>query len=83
MICADALSCQPDHDKGENDNIDMTLLKPEHICRIEVSYKASMLIEDIKKHKMTLDNVWNKHRNLHGWTYEDGVVCWYNQIYVP
>ena len=83
MICADALSRRPDHDKGENDNIDMTLLKPEHIRRVEVSYEASTLVEDIKKHKTTLDDVWNKHRNLHGWTYEDGVVCWYNRIYVP
>lgn len=61
MICADALSRRPDHDKGENDNINMTLLKPEHICHIEVSYEVSTLVEDIKKHKTTLDDVWNKH----------------------
>jgi len=40
-------------------------------------------VNDIKKHKVALDDVWDKHRNLNGWTYEDGVVCWYNRIYVP
>jgi hypothetical protein len=83
MICADALSRRPDYDKGENDNDNITLLKPEHIRRVEVSYESSALVEGIKKHKMTLDDVWNKHRNLHGWTYSDGVLCWYNRIYVP
>jgi len=83
MICADALSRQPDYDKGENDNDNITLLKPEHIRQVEVSYEPSILVEDIKKHKMALDDVWNKHWNLYGWSYEDGVVCWYNHIYVP
>ena len=83
MICADALSCRPDYDKGENDNVNITLLKPEHIHRVEVSYDTSTLVDDIKKHKVALDDVWDKHWNLNGWTYKDGVMCWYNCIYVP
>jgi len=83
MICADALSRRPNYDKGDNDNSDITLLKPEHICRHETSYLPSPLVEDIKWEKMALDVAWKKHRHLCGWTYADGTLCWYNHIYVP
>ena len=36
MICADALSWRPDYEKGENDNADIILLKPEHIKQAPV-----------------------------------------------
>jgi hypothetical protein len=83
MICADALSRRPDYEKGDDDNSDITLLKPEHIRRHETSYLPSALVEDIKREKTALDVAWEKHRHLHGWTYADGTLCWYNRIYVP
>jgi len=83
MICADALSRRPDYDKGDSDNTDITLLKPEHIRRFEVTYQTNLIVDEIQKHGTALEEAFTKHRHLRGWTYMDGVLCWYNRIYVP
>jgi hypothetical protein len=83
MICADALSRRPDFDKGGDDNTDITLLKAEHIRRHEITYHTNSLVDEIKTHKSALKDAFEKHRHLHGWTYANEIVCWYNRVYVP
>jgi len=66
MICADALSRRPDYEKGNNDNSDVMLLKPEHIRRHQVEYHTNSLLNEIKQHKPALDNAFEKHWHQHG-----------------
>jgi hypothetical protein len=49
MVCADALSRRPDYNKGDEDNAEITLLKPEYIRAMAVKYTSSPLVDDIRK----------------------------------
>ncbi len=83
MICSDALSRRPDHDKGGGDNEEITLLKPEHIRRTSVVYSSSSLVEDIRAHSTVARAEFAIGSQSPGWSFSDGLALWYNRIFVP
>ena len=83
MTCADALSRRPDYDKGTEDNDSVTLLKAEHIRRASTEYHTSTLVDEIRLHADSNAATFSKHLSIPGWTFKDGLTCWYNRIVVP
>lgn len=83
MTCTNALSRCPDYNKGTEDNDSMTLLKPEHIHRSSTKYHTSTLVDKIRLHADSNAATFSKHSSIPGWTFKDGLACWYNRIIVP
>lgn len=83
MICSDALSRCPDHDKGGDDNDEIVLLKPEHIRRTSVEYSPSSLVEAIRSHSALARAEFAARAQSPGWSFADGLALWYNRIFVP
>ena len=91
-IKADLLSRRADHKKGENDNEDITMLKPEWFRNMEVSVEGQdeILVEQIKatmmKKKM-VDRVVEKAiaGNEKGWEQLTPLceIKWQERLYVP
>lgn len=88
-IKADILSRRADHKRGEKDNENVVLLKPELLRRMEVEIKASdnefvKRIKEATRSSRRIDRVVemmlvNKEKH---WHKEDGLVTWQNGIYV-
>ena len=86
MAKSDLLSRRAGHEKGENDNADLTLLKPEFFRNTTLETVDSELIQRIKPVKSTRDAavgtaLANKEKD---WLENpDGIVTWHHRIYVP
>ena len=83
MTCADALSHRPDYDKGMDDNNCITLIKPKHIRRSCSEYVDSPIVNEIRQHADSNTATFAKHSKSPGWSFSDGLACWYNKIIVP
>ena len=84
---ADILSRQADHERGENDNSNIILLKPEwFVNELLVEALDANIISHIKSSKNNKDRVVTKAlaNNEEDWEeQEDGMVVWQDLIYVP
>ncbi|KAJ3500604.1 hypothetical protein NLJ89_g9719 [Agrocybe chaxingu] len=83
MVCSDALSRLPHYDKGSGDNSDVILLRPHHIRRTSVEYQANAFLDEIRTHSDDLTTAWTTHRGKPGWNFSDGILTWFNRVYVP
>ncbi|KAJ3489900.1 hypothetical protein NLJ89_g11486 [Agrocybe chaxingu] len=81
MARADALSRRPDYDKGYNDNIDVTLLPSHLISLIQTASISSDILTDIKGKQD--DVLFKVQQRQPGWSKTDGIISWYNRVYVP
>src|SRR5882762_8135200 len=89
-VKANPLSRQSDHKRGENDNEDITMLKPEWFQRMEVGIEGQdkEFIEQIKEvmmKKRVINRVVEKALagKEKGWEYPLDLIEWQKQIYVP
>ena len=84
---ADILSRRADHERGENDNSNIVLLKPEwFVNELLVEALDADFISRIKSSKNNKDRVVTKAlaNNEEDWEeQEDGMVVWQDLIYVP
>lgn len=83
MVVADALSRRPDYDTGTGDNVDMTVLRPEHIRRIALEYDESPLVCSIKANSELTEQAASRYKNIAGWKYDNNLLTYYERIYVP
>ncbi|KAJ3502093.1 hypothetical protein NLJ89_g9041 [Agrocybe chaxingu] len=83
MVCSDALSRLPSYDKGSGDNADVVLLKPQHIRRTAIEYRPNSFVDEIRTHSLEIERMWDLNKNKPGWTFTDGVLTWFNRVYVP
>ena len=62
MICSDALSRRPDYDTGTEDNDNITVLSPSHICRAFTEYEPNLnsIVENIRLHANINLDTYNK-----------------------
>jgi len=82
----DALSRRPDHPRGEDDNADQVLLRPQLFRAIttEVDVEGDVLVEEMRKSKAV--EGWirqNARMGKEGWSEDKGLYTWRNRIYVP
>lgn len=86
---ADLLSRCPDHERGEEDNQDVVLLKPEHFRRLVIIASAEEdppgFLERIRRCFMNQDQVVqdrlkNKEED---WDEVDRIIEWKGRIYMP
>ena len=84
-VKADLLSRRAGHDKGESDNEDVTLLKPELFRRLEFSLEDCSFLDRIRRRSANRDQIVQRNLASNGpdWMEEDGVVTWKGRIYVP
>lgn len=87
MVKSDLLSRRAGHEKGENDNLDVTMLKNKFFVReIILETPEEDLLKRIKRVKDNQDRIviialakkeakWVKH--------DDGLITWQDRIYVP
>ena len=84
---ADILSRRADHERGENDNSNIVLLKPEwFVNELLVEALDADFISRIKSSKNNKDRVVTKAlaNNEEDWEeQEDGMIVWQDLIYVP
>jgi hypothetical protein len=84
---ADALSRMTGLEKGENDNANVVLLKPEFfIANMIVENPEDRILNDIKKQKQNMDTYVRKRLDAKDKDWEetaDGLVLFQNHIYVP
>lgn len=83
MVIADALSRRPDYDTGTSDNVDVTLLRPEHIRRIAAEYDENVLVTTIMSHSHQIVEAAARYKNMAGWKLDNGLLTYYERIYVP
>jgi transposase InsO family protein len=82
---ADILSRRAGHEKGENDNENITLLQSEHFRRLEFSLNDSPFIDRIRQRSANQDRVVQQGLAEKGedWEEADKVVTWKGRVYVP
>ena len=86
---ADLLSRRPDHARGEEDNQDIVLLKPEHFRRLLMEGRSeedsSVILERIRRRFANLDRIVKDRleNKEEGWKESDRVVEWKGRVYVP
>ena len=83
MIIADSLSRLPNYERGSGDNDSITLLHPEHIRHTSSEYASSSLVEDIHIHSDSSKQLFDRHSSSPGWSFANGLACWFNRIAVP
>ena len=87
MTKADLLSRRAGHERGENDNSDVTLLKPEWFNRATIIKSLDTdFLDRIKRVRNNRDRAVVKAlaREQREWEEdEDGVVTWEGWLYVP
>ena len=83
----DLISRRADHNKGQRDNEDIVLLKPEWFRAHEFSMAISEdVLQRIKRSRGNKDRIVVKalERKEQGWKEnEDGTITWRERIYVP
>jgi RNase H-like domain found in reverse transcriptase/Reverse transcriptase (RNA-dependent DNA polymerase)/Integrase zinc binding domain len=84
----DILSRRPDLERGENDNENVILLKPEHFRRQEFIFQSldDDFLTRIRASSGAKDRIVERALagNEKSWQeHEDGVVTWQERIYVP
>ena len=87
MKKADLLSRRADHERGENDNKNVTLLKPEwFIHDVTIESLDTNLVQRIKDSRKPMDKSVKKALDTGNkeWRREDeGLVFWEHRLYVP
>ena len=87
MTKADLLLRRAGHERGENDNSDVTLLKPEWFNRATIIKSLDTdFLDQIKRVRNNRDRAVVKAlaREQREWEEdEDGVVTWEGRLYVP
>jgi transposase InsO family protein/predicted aspartyl protease len=82
----DILSRRPDHKRGEDDNKDVVLLKPQCFRSMvtEVDGISSGWMERIRGSNKVEGRIKEKVRKGEkGWTQENGIITWNQRVYVP
>jgi hypothetical protein len=82
----DALSRRADHGRGESDNRDRTLLRPEwfRAVAVETTLLGDELLERVRKSKKLERGVIQSRKTFaEEWREQDGLLLWKNRIYVP
>jgi transposase InsO family protein len=82
---ADLLSRRPDHAKGEEDNEDIVLLKPECFRQLELIVEDNPFLTRIRQRRTNQDRVVKENvaAKEEGWEEVDGIVMWNERVYVP
>jgi hypothetical protein len=82
----DALSRRADHGRGESDNQDRILLRPEwfRAMAVETTLPGDELLERIRKSKKLENEVIQSRKTVaEEWEEQNGLHLWKNRIYVP
>ena len=82
----DALLHRPDHDKGDGDNDEQTLLNAEwfHVMSVQIEGEEEALVTRIRNLKQIEGRVCEcVRKKLDGWEKQDRLILWRNRIYVP
>ncbi|GJF00540.1 hypothetical protein PsYK624_168330 [Phanerochaete sordida] len=83
----DLLSRRADHNRGEHDNENIVLLKPQWFCTHEFTVDLDDdILRRIKRSRGNKDRVVAKalEKQEAGWEeQEDGIITWKDRIYVP
>ena len=86
---ADLLSRCPDHERGEEDNQDIILLKPEHFRRLVTAAWTeegpSDFVERMRRRFTNRDQVVQDRLKdgEEGWSESDQIMEWKGRVYVP
>jgi hypothetical protein len=83
---ADILSRMTGLERGENDNENIVLLKPEmFLASLEIKNPEDILLNDIRKRRTHLDDLVKKNLEIkeEGWEENNGIITWQNRIYIP
>lgn len=81
---ADVLARWADHERGQNDNQDVTVLQETWFWNLEIANINEDLIGKIKSHKKWDQEVMEAIREgKEEWTKKDRLVTWKDWIYIP